>query len=79
MKQLYHVIKFYIGLQLLAHDKLYFIDIWYYDYELHKECVLTFIPETISSSWKRWKRDLLKGVSDHKYRITYVHFGDTML
>ena len=77
--QLYHKIKPQIGLILLNNHKLVFVDVWYYDYELHKECVLTFIPETITSSWKRWKRDLLKGVSEHKYRITYVHFGNTML
>lgn len=77
--QFYHIIKLELGLKLLAHDKLYFIDVWYYNQQLQKECIITFIPETIASSWKRWKRDLLKGVSDHKYRITYVHFGNTML
>ena len=79
MKQLYHIIKFNIGLKLAAHDKLYFIDVWFYDYDLRKECVWTFIPNTATSQRKRWKRDLLKGVSEHKYRITYVHFGNTML
>ena len=80
--QLYHKIKLNLGYQLLKQHKLEFIDIWYYDYKLHKECILTFtFRHNISHchTYQHWKRELLKGVSHKKYRITYVHFGKTML
>lgn len=80
--QLYHKLKFNIGYHQLKRHKLEFIDVWYYNKDLKKECIMTFTYRwniSHSKTYARWKRDLFKGVSNRKYRITYVHFGDTML
>lgn len=77
--QLYHKFRLNIALFLLEHNQLQFVDAWYYNKRLHKECIITFTRTTAKASRKAWKRALLDGVSLKIYRLTYVHFGDTML
>lgn len=79
MKQLFYLIKFEVGLKLLAKHKLYYVDVWYYYPKLKKECVVTFAAGDLTQRGKVWKRDILQGVSKHKFKITYVHFIDTMI
>ncbi len=77
--QLYHKLRLNIALFLLDHNQLQFVDVWYYNKRLHKECIITFTRTASKVSRLKWKRDLLKGVSLKIYRLTYIHFGDTML
>lgn len=79
MKQLYYTIKFYIGLRLLKQNKLYYVDVWYFDLYLKKECVITFTAGDLTLSEIRWKRELLDEGSKNNVKITYVHFVDNMI
>lgn len=73
--QLFQLIKLNYALHLLKNHWLKFVDVWYYDPALHKECIMTFVPRDI----KHWKKELINSVKQNKYKITYIYLGDTAL
>ena len=77
--QLYHILKLKLGLYLLNHDQLQFVDAWYYSYKLQKECIITFTKSAGSYNQKRWASDLITSVINKKSLISYIHFSKEML
>lgn len=73
---LYYKLKLIYALYELKHHRLKFIDIWYYDNHLQKECVLTLITQL---DLDRYLSELTEGVKKQRYVISYIHLGKSVL
>lgn len=73
---LYHKLKLHYALYLLKHHKLKFVDIWYYNHQLQKECIMTLMSHI---DIDRYFSDLTTGVNEKKYTLTYIHLGENMI
>ena len=69
--KLYQQLKLHLGLFLLKTHNISMIDIWYYSYKLHKECILTIVRQ---SDIERYLPLLTSMVKKKKAKISYIHF-----
>lgn len=73
--QIYHKLKLQLGLILLLTQTIEMLDIWYYNSNLNKECIITLAKK---SDIDRYLPPLTAAVKKNKCKLTYIHFIKTL-